>query len=1113
MKKQNFKLFALLGFLLLTSVSLMAQNVTVRGAVIDASGEPLIGVTILVPGTTVGTITDVDGNFQLSVPDGSARLQFSFIGYQSVIEQIGSRTVINVRMREDAEMLNEVVVVGFGTQRRANLTGAVSTVDVARQLGGRPLPDLGRGLQGSVPGLSVTAPSGRLGAAPNFRIRGAVGSLIDMDNGSNPLILLDGAEISDISLVNPDDIADISVLKDAASASIYGARAAFGVILITTKRGQAGKDRFSVSYSNNFSWATPTVLPVPAKSYESAQMALDTSRRRNPAAAFYAYTNNLMVDDASIARMREWERAFGGQNLGPEMVLGRDFDIISGQVFFYRSFDPAAEYLRRFTPSQQHNISVSGSQGKTNIHLGIGYMGQGGVKKENPDKFERYSVNMNLDTRVNKYLTTRGRFMFSRTDLTTPFNLGTAAFGPYYQLYRWPAFMPYGTYQGHPFRNAVTESQAANSNTDTRDFMRVALGATVQFTRDLSLDLDYTFTTNNEMLIQRGGIVGGWDWWGSGSLVLNPNWAPVVNNRVEQRFSRNDHWVANAILRYNRIINQHRIGAFVGATAEENSVRWMSGRKLELLDFSKPEFGLAIGDMFINGNFFDWALLGGVARVNYSFADRYLLEMNMRADGSSRFPSNQLWGYFPSASVGWTFTEEDFMESLHPVLSFGKVRASWGTIGNQQVGLNRFRAVLPTHNSAGVLLTSGWIVNDINELTLHQPNALAGGFTWETIETINIGIDLRFFRNKLGLTADVFQRKNKGMISAGAEVSAFFGTSSTFAAPLTNNGELTTRGWELSADFRHTFANGLRIGVTAIVSDALATITRHANGPNTTLSGINYQGRIWGEIWGFETDGFFTEADFAYNPDGSRMFDERGFSVFAPGVACHRRIEEAVTLYQFRYQPGDIKYRDLVGNGVIDWGDNTSQNPGSMRRIGNTTPRYEYGSRISLGYQGFDFELFLQGVGKRDWWGTGSMIIPGWNFAELTYYAHQTDFWTPDNRNARYPRLTPVSQPNQHTRGAAANFMPQTKYLLDMSYLRVKNITLGYSLPASLLKRTNVERLRVYLSLENLLEFHNLGDIPIDPETNVDTGDGGVMGFGRVDPFTRSFSFGLQLRF
>ncbi len=1085
--------------LVMTSMFALAgqqeKEITVTGKVSDVNGEPLIGVSVVVDGSSSGTITDMDGHYRIVVPEGKSALKYSYIGYTTQTKPIAGSNVLNIIMKESNRTLDEVIVVGYSTQRKANLTGAVGSVDVAKQLEGRPLPDLARGLQGAVPGMSVTSTSGRIGSSPSIKIRGAIGSLVD--GASAPLILVDGVEMSDLSLLNSDDVEDISVLKDAASSSIYGTRAAFGVVLITTKKGN-NKDKFSVNYSNNFSWAKATVLPQMAKSYEGAEMALEARRRSNPGAVSYQSTNYLIWNDESIERMKEWERVYGGLNLSSEMVYGRDFETISGQTYFYRSFDAASEYIKEYTPSQQHNISVSGSTGKSNVYLGIGYMGQSGVIEVKPDKYDRFSVNMSMDTKVNDWLTTRGKFLYSRTDLQTPFSYTGSTYDALYYLYRWPSIMPYGTYQGYPFRNSVTETIAANYNTDTKDYMRVSLGATIDFTKELSLDLDYTFNTDNELIIQRGGTVGGWNFW-SGTLVLTDNWASTSYNKVDQYNYNRDYHAGNAVLRYKKTLDKHKINAFAGWNIEQKEIRMLNGWKLDLLDLSKHEIPLAIGDQYVNGAHSDWAILGFFGRVNYSLSDRYLLELNGRYDGSSKFPADQQFGFFPSGSLGWILSEEQFMQSLKPVLSFAKLRVSYGSVGNQAVGDNRFRSILKT-------TTSNWIIDEVNETSFTTPNAISENFTWETIESKNFGVDMRFFEDKLGLTADLYQRKNKAMISVGEEVPSSFGAD----APYTNIGELTTNGWEIGLDFRHTFSNGLKLGVTANLSDALSIITKHRNGSGTAIDGSNYEGKIYGEIWGFETDRFFTESDFAHDASGNRLYDG-GYSVMADGIPSQKKIEQANSW--FRYEPGDVKYKDLDGNGTIDWGDNTSENPGDMKRIGNTTPRYEYNSRISLEWKGVDFELFIQGVGKRDYWGTGTMLIPGWNATEATFYAHQADYWTPENTDAFYPRLTPLSQPSQYSRSAAMNFMPQTKYLLDMSYFRLKNITLGYSLPAQLLQKLRAERLRIYASLENVAEIDHLGDIPIDPETGVSIGDGGALGFGRIYPFTRSFSFGLQLKF
>lgn len=366
-----------LAFLFIALATVLVANANVvTGQVTDTQGEPLIGVSVVVGGTSNGTITDFDGYYTIEAA-ANAQLQFSYIGYTTVTETINNRTTINVTMREDTRTLDEVVVVGYGTQRKANLTGAVGSISVEDQLEGRPIANVGTGMQGAVAGLTVTNSSGRLGDSPKFRIRGAVGTLLN-ESGSQPLILVDGVEISDISMINADDIKEISVLKDAASSSIYGTRAAFGVILITTKSGSGVESKFNVNYSNNFSWATPTVLPKLAKSYVGAQMALDAKSRMQPVDIF-ENTIGLIWNKESIEKMEEWERVFGGKDLGSEMELGRDFDKVSGRYYFYRSWDAADEYVKDFSFTQQHNMSFSGTAGKTNYYMGLSYMGQGEI--------------------------------------------------------------------------------------------------------------------------------------------------------------------------------------------------------------------------------------------------------------------------------------------------------------------------------------------------------------------------------------------------------------------------------------------------------------------------------------------------------------------------------------------------------------------------------------------------------------------------------------------------------------------------------------------------------------------------------------------------------------
>ena len=378
-------------------------------------------------------------------------------------------------------------------------------------------------------------------------------------------------------------------------------------------------------------------------------------------------------------------------------------------------------------------------------------------------------------------------------------------------------------------------------------------------------------------------------------------------------------------------------------------------------------------------------------------------------------------------------------------------------------------------------------------LSFSLPTALAEGFTWETIKTINAGIDTRFFNDDLGLTFDVYRRINDGMVVGGSEVPSTFGAS----APYENAAQLTTNGWELGIDYHHRFSNGLRLNVSANLADALTIVTKHPRKTSSVIDGSNYEGKVYGEIWGFTTDRLFQESDF--NADGTLV----------EGIASQAYFEKS-SGYGYKYGPGDVKYMDLNGDGEITWGNKTVDDHGDWSRIGNTTPRYEYNFKIGVDWKGVDLNIFFQGVGSRQYWATGTMMIPGWNFSEGTYYAHQTDYWTPENTNAWYPRLTETNQPGQYS-AASFNFLCQTRYLLDMSYLRLKNITVGYSLPDKVLKKMHFEKFRVYFSAENVCEIDNLGNLPIDPETATSAGDGGAMGWGRIYPFTRNISCGLQI--
>ncbi|MBF9251955.1 TonB-dependent receptor [Pontibacter sp. 172403-2] len=1078
--------FTMLALCLMIAQAGFAQSKTITGTVTSAEdGTALPGVSIVVKGTTNGVSAGADGTYAIQAAPGDV-LVFSFIGMMPQEQTVGDANTIDVALAPDAKALEEVVVVGYGTQKRANLTGAVSTVDT-KVLDSRPITDVARGLQGTTPGLTVTTSSGAIGQNPNIRLRGMTGTL--RNPGAQPLILVDNVEIPSLQMVNPEDIESISVLKDAASSSIYGARGAWGVILITTKTGKRSSP-VKVSYSNNFSWSTPTTTPEIAPAAEGAEMAFKALQRKNPNTNVFGVVG-MYIDQTSIDKMREWEALYGGQDLGNEMVLGRDFEIRENKLFFYRPWSPGKMYMREWTPQQKHDVSVSGGSEKTNYYLGLGYLGQEGVLKVNPDNFDRYSLNVGVNTTVTDWFDVRAKVMYSKTEYTRPFYFSSETYDPWYYLYRWPAVYPYGTYEGHPFRSAITEVQQAKMNQEDNGMARINVGGTLRPFEGLTIDADYTYTRNEGHEHQTGGVLSAYNFWATGADLKYEPYSSASYNRVQYNSEWSNRSVGKVFATYEKDLNDHSFKVIAGGDAEVYDYWYQMSQKRNLMDPDRGEIDLATGDQFVDGARDKWANLGAFARLNYSYKDKYLLELNGRYDGSSRLSPNQKWAFFPSMSAGYVISEEPFMEATKPVLSFLKLRGSWGSIGNPNSRLGDIYRLMSSYSS-------GWLIGGVNVVTAATPGAFPAGLTWETINTIDFGLDSRFLNDKVGVTFDWYRRATKNMHSEGLVLPGTFGTG----FPIRNSGELQNTGWELAVDFNHTFGNGINFSVTGTLTDFEEKIVEYADNKGLLE---NRPGRVIGDIWGFETDRFFTNDDFVQDADGNLVLDN-GKYVLKDGIADQSYFESG----WFFYGPGDIKYKDLNGDGKIDRGAQTVADHGDMKVIGNSTPHYQYGLRMAADWKGVDLSFFVQGVGKRDMWANGPLFIPGYRAGEA-WYAHQLDYWTPENPNAYYPR--PTDAEGAATANNAKNFLPQTKYLLNLAYMRMKNVTVGYTLPGSISNKVKIDRLRVYFSGENLFEFDNL-DIPIDPEVDyTQAGLNDSNTFGRVYPYRRTFSCGLQATF
>ena len=1112
------------------------QSQAISGVVTDANGEPVIGASVSEKGTTNGTITDINGKFSLNVKPGAV-LKVTFVGYKP--HEVKATRTMKIILTEDSELLDEVVVVGYGTQKKENLTGAVASVDVNKTLSSRPIADVGRGLQGTTPGLSVVIPSGEIGSDPTMKIRGQIGSI---NGGSAPLILMDNVEIPSIQMVNPDDIESISVLKDAAASSIYGAKAAFGVVLITTKKG-AKQESINVSYSGNFSWQNIS-KKMEMGGIDALENSVEAFKRvgGTVAGAF------VQITEEGLVKAKEWDQKYGGK-LGPNdpYVYGRDWYVdANNRKIGLRTFDPYDYMIKEWTPSMTHNLSVNGKSGRTTYNIGFGYLDQTGLMKPaKDDDFKRYNGSLRISTDINKYVTVRAGAMYSKREKRYAYATSSTTADPWLYLYRWGPNMPMGyDDEGNIIRSPHSEVAQANTASRAYNYINVNVGATVNIMKNWKLDIDYTHAANEYVLKTPGTRYTALNSWGGAVAKNDASGNRIYVNEAGETVAagtsgampayklgmteytahganpdhmyrrsettNQDTW--NISTTYDWKVDKNNAFKFlVGMNRVTYDEEYNWSRKGDLSDITNPQFDLAVGLQEASGGY-DWeGQLGFFGRINYALKDRYLLEANLRYDATSKFPDNLQWRWFPSFSAGWRASEEAFMQWMKPAVTSLKFRGSWGIIGDQTVSNSLY---IPTM-STGQL---NWLDESGNKLVyVSTPSAVASNITWQDIQTVDVGLDARFLDGELGLTVDWYQRDTKNMIVPGAGVTLAFGTG----APKGNFGSLRTRGWEIALDYNHRFSNGLGINAMATLSDAETEITKYSD---TRVVSDWYVGKKYGEIWGYQTERLYQKDDFVYNGDQIVTTWALNGKEVAQGTKGAKKVNKLKgdnPVYQdflqsgnFVFGPGDVKFADLNGDGLIDSGSGTVDDPGDRKVIGNSTPRYEYGFRLGADYKGFDFSVFFQGVGKREVWGNGFLAIAGYNSSDGAMpQAIAGNYWREDRTDAFYPRPYNLAGSNN-----SLNMVTQSRYLLDMSYLRMKNITIGYSIPADILRKVRMQKARIYMSLENFVTWDNLNGLPIDPEEvqgfsmfNTDNYNSGRTGVGT--PTFKSLSVGIQLNF
>lgn len=1053
--------------MLLFSSTVMAQTLSISGKVTDKnSQEPVIGASVLIEGTTNGTITDVDGNFMLSNVPSKGNLVVSYIGYATQKLPINGKTNFTIALAEDTETLDEVVVVGYGVQKKVNLTGSVSAVK-GEALERRPVADATQSLQGMVPGLLVSnSNTGRPGGSGSLTLRGQG----NLDNNANPYILVDGVEMS-LSDVNPNDIENISVLKDAAACAIYGARAAYGVILVTTKKGEEGKMR--VNYQGTVGWSAPTVLPDMVDSYQFAKYwnagCVNAGSPRSYSDEKLALLQQYIQDPGSVD---PWFELPANANMNPA------FENSESGVGNTNYFDL---HYKDWAFKQNHNLSLSGGGKLAQYYISGGYYSEDGILRYADMDYSRYNFTANITSQITKWLKLKVNTKFMHSDQDTPFGDGGLSEGFYHSLARFrPTVSPIDP-NGHFTELTMIPYLQSGTYTNTqRDRLNITTGLEFQPVKNWFIFLDYTYKLMNVEYeaLNVAPLIYGADGV-STSKGVRDELGVSPDGKFTRSYGRTRYQTINLYTNYLfTLADKHNFTLMAGYQEEDSDYSYMKNSITGLYSTTNPNVGMGTGDKTVVDTRNGWATRGFFGRINYDYDGRYLLELNGRYDGSSRFASGHRWGFFPSVSVGWNISREAFMSSLTDVVSNLKLRASYGLLGNQAgAALYTFAATMELNNSLG-----NYIFADGRNIFTKSPLVVNPATTWEKVESKNIGLDFGFFGNALTGSFDVFQRDTKDMLGPGTDFPDFFGA----IAPQTNNARMRNRGWELSLNYRGSIGKDIQYSIGGMLSDAVSEVTEYANETNTDPKNQWYTGKKVGEIWGYRADGLIQtqeEAD-AYN--------EKYDLSFISGKP---------------WTPGDVKYRDLNGDKKINNGKNQLGDMGDMTVIGNTTPRYQYTINGSISWKGLSLSMMFQGVAKRDWnpgtapyfWGSGP-------YAQVTVFKEHLDYWSESNPNAYYPK------PYIHTAGGVTPFRNKTmttsdRYIQSGAYCRLKNVTLSYDLPVAWVNKAGLDKVQVFFSGENLLTFTPLKGM-FDPEA-IFTGNSYQSEGGKNYPMNRVLSFGV----
>lgn len=1110
---------ALACLMMLISLNVFAQSQTISGTVTDATtNSPLAGAAIMVKGTTVGTISDADGSYRINAKPTDV-LVCTFFGYKSQEITVGNRSAVNFTIQEDNTKIDDVVVVGYGTLKKTQLVGAVENLS-GEALEGRANPNITRSLQGQIPGLNIIQTDGKpnhqgavyiRGGATGYQARSSTGSAErtsrSIGQGGGALVLIDGVE-GDLTTVNPEDVETVSVLKDAASAAVYGARGAFGVILVTTK--SAKKDRVTVNYNGAFSLNRRTVIwedNIVTDGLEWAEYFADfyqTSYKTPQTVGTFPGDINK-----EIGFSQKYLEEFRRRRNDPEYEnYGNLYGTMDGKTVYYGSTNWLDLYLKDYSTTHTHNLTVSGAGERSSFSLTGRYYNQGGIYKIGTEKFDQYNLRAKGDVKITKWLTlANNTSIFSRkyhqpmvTGGSLPIFRQIEHRGqPVYPVYNEDGTLTYAAaamiYEGWTKDEAYQENNKLDAITTTTLTIE-PIKNVLKFTGDFTYK---AIRSRQERLSpsQTGYTV--------------PGVPHVYNtNSYKSLWTYNTDYVSSNIVGTwtPKLGDNHNLNVVAGWNIEKTKYRNFYLQLTNLLYPSMPSFELMDSEKYtVDDSGYDKSMVGVFGRINYTLLNRYIFEFAARYDGSSLFPSNQQWGFFPSGSIGWRISEEPWMKWSRNWLDNLKIRANVGSLGNASIGAYQFLDLMSATSNKSVSQTDILVDGNRLSFTLPANSFIPQSLTWETVTTYDIGVDIDLLRNRLSGSFDYYWRYTNDLLITGPDYPELLGADS----PKGNYGSLKTKGWEASLAWRDNFKLGgkpFNYNVKVSVWDSRTWVKDYFNISGNVFS--YYAGKELGEIWGFRTAGYFLSNEEANNW-ATDKYHQNGSGIY-------------------RAYAGDLRFIDMNGDGNIHPGAGTLDDHGDLDRIGNAAPRYFYGINLGANWNGIGLSVFVQGVGKRDWypapdsgffWGMYNRpygYLPKLHTTDSVNVDYSTENWVVTNPGAYFTQRRAYAA----NRNVGPLSYENDYYLQDASYWRIKNITIDYTFPQELTRKIRIEKLKIYVSGDNIFTHSPMFKHTkmFDPETlggdsdynTTITGLGGV-GEGYTYPMLKTWTIGLNITF